>query len=469
MKLFNSLSHSLQDFKPLDNNQIRMYSCGPTVYDRAHIGNLSAYIFADTLRRALELQGNSVKHVMNYTDVDDKTIKRSNEEYPDLEPKQALKKLTDKYIKLFLEDARKVGIDTDKIEFVRATDSIDDIQKLIKKLVDKKIAYITKDGIYFSIEAYKKSDKKYGQLLKISDSNTSSARIDNDEYDKESIHDFAIWKAQKPGDPAWDFEIDGHNIKGRPGWHIECSAMSESALGLPFDIHTGGVDLIFPHHENEIAQSTAANGNTMANFFVHNNHLLVDGRKMAKSANNFYTLDDIIKKGYNPLAFRLLVLQSHYRNEINFTWDSLEAAQNRLKDLQAWADLRFQNVDSNEYSGADFISYLGDIDSAMSHDLDLPKALSLLSGAEINTPAPLPDFGGAVLNFNALLEMIDGIFGINLLSSKDISNEQKSLIKKRQESRKSKNWDESDKLRDILEEKGIGMRDTEHGPIWYRT
>ena len=471
MKLFNSLSHSLQDFKPLDNNQIRMYSCGPTVYDRAHIGNLSAYIFADTLRRALELQGNSVKHVMNYTDVDDKTIKRSNEEYPDLEPKQALKKLTDKYIKLFLEDARKVGIDTDKIEFVRATDSIDNIQKLIKKLVDKKIAYITKDGIYFSIEAYKKSDKKYGQLLKISDSNTSSARIDNDEYDKESIHDFALWKAQKPGDPAWDFEIDGHNIKGRPGWHIECSAMSESALGLPFDIHTGGVDLIFPHHENEIAQSTAANGNTMANFFVHNNHLLVDGRKMAKSANNFYTLDDIIKKGYDPIAFRLLVLQSHYRNEINFTWKSMDSAQNKLNKMQNLADLRFQIKPDVVGPFTDFDEFQKMTLDDLRFNLNTPEALAGIDQIASDNAEIVSNLNEK--SFEDFLDFVSRAFGLYLLSSEDIDKKLQDLIDNRESAKSkakmSKDWSQSDKLRDELAKQGIGINDTEDGPIWYRT
>src|SRR5690606_9057256 len=266
------------------------------------------------------------------------------EENPTIDPKQSLGELTDRYSGVFLDDMRAIGNDVDALEFKKATDHITQMQEMVRKLLEAGIAYTADDGVYFSISAYRQKGKKYGQLLKLTEASTTEARIQNDEYDKESVHDFALWKKQKDGEPAWGFEIDGQRLDGRPGWHIECSAMSEAALGLPFDIHTGGVDLIFPHHENEIAQSTAANGqDLMAKIFFHNEHVLVDGKKMSKSLGNFITLKDIKAKGFDPMAFRLLVLQSHYRSQSNFTWEILESAQNRLDELRAWADLRYQS------------------------------------------------------------------------------------------------------------------------------
>ena len=465
IKLYNTLSRKIEPFKPLVDGKVNMYSCGPTVYDHAHIGNLSSYIYADTLRRILELGGMQVRQVMNYTDVDDKTVGKSTTAYPNLPPKEALRKLTDGYIEQFLNDIKLVSIDVDAIDFVRATDSIEDIKNLIIQLVSSGVAYISDDGVYFSIEAYKKSGKTYGQLLKISDSNTSQARIDNDEYDKESFHDFALWKKQKEGEPAWDFEIDGHNIKGRPGWHIECSAMSEKAFGLPFDIHTGGIDLIFPHHENEIAQSTGAKDNpVMANYFVHSSHLLVDGKKMAKSANNFYTLDDIINKGYDPSAFRLLVLQSHYRNESNFSWENLESAQNRLKRWKNIAELRWQEhiASDSKINSDDFKKALN---SAIFKDLDTPSSL-LVVEEWLEKTENLSLCKPCLEN---IFYEISSIFGIDILTATpDIDSRTLQLIKDRFKARESKDWTKSDELRDELAEQGIGIRDTDHGSIWYR-
>ncbi|MBI5906432.1 cysteine--tRNA ligase, partial [Candidatus Saccharibacteria bacterium] len=266
MKLYNTLTKKISVFQPLNDGHVGVYTCGPTVYDHIHIGNLSAFITADILRRVLGVN-NDVKQVMNFTDVDDKTIRRSQEKYPELEAMDALKKLTEEYSQIFLQDMESVGNDVNAITFVKATDSIKQMQVLIHSLYDKKFAYITEDGVYFSIKAYKDSGKTYGQLTEITASSTSEARIANDEYSKASPHDFALWKKQKKDEPAWDFELDGHDLRGRPGWHIECSAMSATVLGQPFDIHTGGVDLIFPHHENEIAQSTAGKNIDYAKLF----------------------------------------------------------------------------------------------------------------------------------------------------------------------------------------------------------
>ncbi len=466
MKLHNTLGRKVQKLRDPSANPMNVYTCGPTVYDHAHIGNLSSYIFADTLRRVLELSNYTVEHVMNYTDVDDKTIRRSRETYPSDDPKASLKKLTDHYIELFQDDMRRIGNDLDSISFVRATDSIEAMKALIAKLHEAGFAYIADDGIYFSIQAYKKSGKKYGQLLEINSDNTSEARIQNDEYDKESAHDFSLWKKQKAGEPAWQFELAGQELSGRPGWHIECSAMSREAFGQPFDIHTGGVDLIFPHHENEIAQSTAGEADDkMAALFVHNEHILVDGKKMSKSANNFFTLQDIINKGYDPLAFRLLVLQSHYRSQAHFSWDNLDAAQNRLMNYRAMADLRWQ-VKNSGGQLTYYDTYTNNLGQALTNDLNTPIALKIIS-------AIADDFDEMISpesrdEFILLLEKIDELLGLQLLASQDINTAQKELIESREKVRNNKNWAQSDELRDTLKEQGIGLRDTDHGAIWYR-
>lgn len=476
MKLYNSLLAEQEienpkaplNFTPLQGNQVRMYSCGPTVYDHAHIGNLSAYIFADTLRRVLQTSGYEVKHVMNYTDVDDKTIRRSAETYSGIDPREALRRLTDKYIQLFLEDMKRVGNDVNAMQFVRATDKIAEMQQLITDLLNGNFAYLADDGIYFSIEAYKNGGYTYGQLSQIDANTTSEARISNDEYDKDELHDFALWKRQKDGEPAWDFVVGGVDMRGRPGWHIECSAMSREALGQPFDIHTGGVDLKFPHHENEIAQSTALSNSDkrMAQFFCHNEHILVDGRKMAKSANNFYTLEDIINKGYDPLAFRLLVLQAHYRNQVNFSWESLDAAQNRLEKLRAFADLRFQPLAGQELV-QDYSKYEHDILNAMHDDLATPKAMQLLSGM-VDPAIEEGVMTNQLPAFTHFLQTMDDIFGLNLLSSNDITDEQKNTIQQREAARQAKDWVKSDQLRETLSNQGILLNDRAGGPIWRR-
>lgn len=470
MKLYNSLSRKVEEFEPLDGKSVRMYSCGPTVYDHVHIGNLSAFIYADTLRRVLIANNYDVNHAMNFTDVDDKTIRRSAERYPDTAPEIALKQLTQEYSQVFLSDMEAMGNDIDALTLVKATDSIEAMRGLIAQLYKNGFAYIADDGVYFSIQKYKSSGKQYGQLLKIDSSNTSSARINNDEYDKESVHDFALWKLQKGNEPAWDFELDGHNLLGRPGWHIECSVMSSGALGQPFDIHTGGVDLLFPHHENEIAQSTAGQDTPIySQFFFHNEHMLVDGKKMSKSLGNFFTLRDIQEKGYDPLAFRLMVLQSHYRSQSNFTWENLEAAQNRLNDWRAWADRRYQTTIDKMPTALDDMWHdtFSNMRSELSNDMNTPQALASLSKL-VNWmeqhPIPSQDSKHTV----GALKLIDDVFGLELDNRSDISTAQKDIITEREVARKNKSWTKSDELRDLLNKQGIGIKDTDHGQIWYR-
>lgn len=471
MKLYNTLTRQLEDFRPLDNKKVRIYSCGPTVYDQAHIGNLSSFIFADLLKQVLVESGYKVQHVMNFTDVDDKTIRRSQELYPDIKPMEALKKLTRQQEEQFKTDMNAIGNDLESIEFIRATDSIKEMQELITKLHDDGFAYVADDGVYFSIAEYQKAGRTYGQLSTITADSSSQSRINNDEYDKDSAHDFALWKKAKDSEPSWEFELDDHDLAGRPGWHIECSAMSAMKLGQPFDIHTGGIDLIFPHHENEIAQSTALPDDPLyAKYFVHSAHLYVEGRKMSKSLGNFHTLADIQEKGFEPNVFRLVVLQSHYRTQANFTWDILEAAQNRLKHWGAAVDLKWQVVspknDDNKAHGvlrAD--TFQEKLLATLHDDLNTPEALALID--KVLAEASNNSLCSACLD--SIVTTIKNVLGIDLLSGRsDISSEQKKLLVERQTARDNKDWKKSDEVRDMLQGQGIAVRDTDLGQVWSR-
>lgn len=471
VRLHNTLTKTVDNLNPINPGRVTIYSCGPTVYDNVHIGNLSAFIAADVLRRVVAANDKNVKHVMNFTDVDDKTIRRSHEMYPDLDAMEALRKLTTEYSEQFLADMRAIGNDVDALTFIKAADdsTIEGMRQLITELHEKGFAYITDDGVYFSIDAYKKSGKKYGQLVEITDESTSSERIQNDEYDKESAHDFALWKKQKEGEPAWEFMLNGTDLTGRPGWHIECSVMSHIELGQPFDIHTGGIDLAFPHHENEIAQSTAGQDNpTYASLFVHNEHILVDGKKMAKSANNFYTLNDLKEKSVDPLAFRLLVLQSHYRKPTSFSLENAQAAHNRLHHWRTIAALRHQTHDIHDENKAEYpsLAAIGKIREALSDDLNTPEALRLID----EVFAHLESHNIDKLDRDALVQLlnaIDDMLGLQLLeTTPDITDEQKQVILERERVREARDWTKSDELRDKLAAQGIVLRDTASGTVW---
>lgn len=450
MQLFNSLSRQLEDFKPLDGKTATVYSCGPTVYDRVHIGNWRAFVVADTLRRALRLAGYEVKAAMNITDVDDKTIHRAVAE------KTELKTITQRYEQLYLEEAGDLGIELDGVKTVRATDELKAMRRLIQDIHGAGYAYVADDGVYFSIAKYQ-AKYPYGVLSPIKlDAAKLRERIDNDEYDKADARDFALWKRSDLGEPAWELEIDGQTISGRPGWHIECSAMSTKYLSQPFDIHTGGIDLLFPHHENEIAQTKAATGQSLAKFFVHNEHLLVNGQKMSKSLNNFYTLADVHKHQFHPLSLRLLFLQSHYRNQQNFTWEALAAAENRLLELYAWADLLHQTKFAKPMSPTEGRQLESELRTALEHDLDTPKALAVISAHIDKSPVKSP------------LTLLDQAFGLNLNRRPDITADLKTLLSKRETARSQHNFEAADKLRQELVEQGIEIDDTAHGPRWRR-
>ncbi len=426
LKLYNTLTRKKEIFKPTKGKTARFYACGPTVYDYVHIGNLRTFIFEDVLRRTLALDGYKVQMIMNITDIDDKTIlgaKRAG---------KTLKEFTDFYAKEFFKDIKKLNI-LPAAKYPRATRHFGEMKKIIRILLKKKYAYETGDGIYFDISRF----KKYGRLSGLKKRELKPGiRIAADEYSKDQAEDFALWK--KKGPPAG----------GRPGWHLECSAMSIKYLGLPIDVHAGGVDLIFPHHENEIAQSEAAFGKKFVRFFVEGEHLKMEGKKMSKSLGNLLTLRDLEQKGFDPLDFRYLTLTAHYRSPLSFSWKSLEAAQRARRNL-----MRKSNGDGRgparpagglEKFQDKFLSRIND-------DLDTPGALALLH----QTP------GRGQLLFSDL------VFGLGLAHSPrapKIPAEIKKLLDRREEARAKKNWSEADKIREEIRKLGFSIEDSHAGP-----
>ncbi len=320
-RLYNTLSNTVEDFRTIDSGKVRMYACGPTVYDYGHIGNFRTFVAVDILFRFLKLSGYSVHYVMNITDVDDKIIRNAGS--PDI---AAVRHYTDKFTNAFFEDSKALNIDPP--QFVRATDHIQEMAEFIAELEAKGLAYRADDGsYYFRIAKF----PHYGKLSKRDFAGMEDgARVDVDEYDKDNARDFALWKAPKPGEASWETKIG----PGRPGWHIECSVMSMEELGESFDLHAGGEDLIFPHHENEIAQSEGLTGKPFAHFWFHSRFLLVEGEKMSKSLGNFYTLRDLVLKGYKPSAIRFLLTSVSYRNQLNFTFDGLQQATSSVERLR---------------------------------------------------------------------------------------------------------------------------------------
>ncbi|MGD1156616.1 MAG: cysteine--tRNA ligase [Terriglobia bacterium] len=330
LRFYNTLTRQVEEFKPLEGNTVRMYTCGPTVYDYAHIGNYRTFVFQDVLRRHLKYRGFQLRHVVNLTDVDDNTIRNSRS------AGVPLRAYTDKYVEAFQIDRQLLNLEDPEF-LVRATDNIEEMVKLIQALMDRGYAYASEGSVYFKVGAF----PHYGQLTRIDLTGVrAGARVDTDKYDKADARDFVLWKAAKEGEPFWGTPFG----PGRPGWHIECSAMSMKYLGETFDIHSGGSDLIFPHHENEIAQSEAATGKPFVKLWLHAEHLIVNGEKMSKSLGNFYTLRDLIAKGYKPSAIRYLLASVPYRKPLNFTFDGLHQAQQSIDRLR---NFRFRLTKEN--------------------------------------------------------------------------------------------------------------------------
>jgi len=457
IKFYNTLTKRKEEFIPIEDKVVRMYTCGPTVYDFAHIGNFRAYIFEDLLHRYLEFRGYKVVRVMNITDVDDKTIDGAKREGI------SLREYTDRYLKYFLEDMETLRIK--KPDYLpRATEHIKEMVEIIKKLIEKGYAYRKNGSIYYAISKF----PDYGKLSGIELKNIKpGARIETDEYTKEDVRDFALWKETKEEEGVWwETEIG----KGRPGWHIECSAMSMKYLGETFDIHTGGVDNIFPHHENEIAQSEAATGKKFVNYWLHCAHLLVNNEKMSKSKGNFYTLRDLLEKGYNPIAIRYLLLTTHYRDPLNFTEKSLKAAENTIKNYNGfYSSLSFfkegEDKEIEEEIGKARNGFIENLDD----DLNISPALASIFNLikSINKKIAEGKFGkkGAE-KVKKFLEEVDYVLCILEKSDEKIPQEYLGLIKERERARKEKNYKRADEIREYLKNKGIILEDTPYGTIW---
>ena len=461
MKFYNTLHRKKEDFQPLEKGKVTLYTCGPTVYDYAHIGNFRAYIFEDLLRRYLEFSGYDVLQVMNITDIDDKTIRRSIEE------KMSLEDFTDKYTLSFFEDVETLKI-IPAHHYPRATEFISQMVETIKQLEDKGFTYTTEDGsVFFKISQF--SD--YGKLANLNpDQLKSGDRVEDDEYGKEEGRDFALWKGFKPqdGDVNWDSPWG----KGRPGWHIECSVMSTHYLSNHFDIHCGGVDNIFPHHENEIAQSCAASGEGFVNYWLHNEHLLVDGQKMSKSMGNFYTLRDLLEKGFSPEALRYTLISTHYRSKLNFTFEKVKAAQkciNKLRELKR----RLKKIDNeeDEVLNSETETMLSKFSEKLGDDLNISGALGELFiwvnylFAELdNDKLDCCSAKGALF----ALRKIDSVLGVIDCANLEVDDIIHELIKDREKARSDKNWEKADEVRKQLDELGIVLDDTPEGTVWKR-
>jgi len=460
IQFFNTLSGLKEPFRPLIPGEIKLYTCGPTVYDFSHIGNFRAYVFEDLLKRFLEFSGFRVTHAMNITDVDDKTIRGAKAKGV------SLNDYTAEYIQAFFADIKILRL-APADHYPRATEHIPDMVRIIKGLLDKGVAYRKEGSIYFGIARF----PGYGKLSKIDlDELRPSERIESDEYEKENARDFALWKAPKEGEPFWETEIG----PGRPGWHIECSAMSSKYLGPTFDIHCGGVDNIFPHHENEIAQSEAYSGRPLANTWLHCHHLIVDGEKMAKSKGNFFTLRELVRtRRVDPLALRYLLLSTHYRKVLNFTFEALDQARSalqRIKDFLYELENRpFPRGQNSEIKGLlaetkeKFSQGLGDdlnISMAMTAFFELIKKINVL----IKKQKLHADEAKDIVSF---VYSIDRVLAV-LPPAKDgtLPDEMARKIEERERARQDRNFKLADRIRQELIEEGVLLEDTKDGVRW---
>ncbi len=492
LELFNTLSGRVEEFHPLEDNLVRMYACGPTVYDYGHIGNFRTFIVVDTLRRFLKQSGYELKHVMNITDVDDKIIRNAARDGV------SVQEYTKKYLQAFLEDADTLNIEHPEM-LANATDHIQEMARFIANLVEKGYAYRTDDGsYYFRIAKF----PEYGKLSKKDFAGmTDGARVDVDEYDKDNARDFALWKAPKPGEAFWETEIG----PGRPGWHIECSTMSMKYLGESFDIHLGGEDLIFPHHENEIAQSEALSGKPFVHVWVHSRFLLVEGEKMAKSAGNFFTVRDLILMGHKPSSIRFLLMSVPYRKQLNFTFDGLTQAANSVERLRNFK-LRLETSQfadgNNEVIAAIAKQTAEEMTAALNEDLNTARALGAIFDMvrDVNAAADAgevrKDDVAALLH---TLEQFDEIFAVlkdddaakvratvewakeegfadkisaetaELAKAATLSDDDiEKLVNEHSQARKARDFARSDAIRAQLAENSVILENTKDGVRWKR-
>jgi cysteinyl-tRNA synthetase len=461
LRLFNTLSHSIQEFLPLDpaGKQVGMYCCGPTVYDFAHIGNWRTFVFADLVRRYFEFKGYAVMHVMNITDVEDKIIKGIRE------AKTTLHEFTGKYEAAFLEDLKTLNCALPH-QMPHATENVAEIIALIEKLVARGVAYQAADGsVYFSIAKYRDSGCTYGRLLKLNfDELRVGERVALDEYDKESLADFALWKAHVPEDGKvfWPSPWG----EGRPGWHIECSAMSMKVLGESFDLHLGGEDLKFPHHEDEIAQSEGATGKPFVKYWLHGAFLLVEGKKMSKSLGNFFTLRDLLAKGFTGREIRYLLLTAHYRETFNFTLEGLQGARSALARLDECMS-KLTEIAGKTVADPD-PEPITKLTAALDDDLNVSAAWGAVFEwiRELNRRLSTNQLSAADAStaISAWRTIGNTILGLNLPGEIEVPADIASLLEARETARRAKNFKRSDAIRDELNAKGWAIEDTSKGP-----
>ena len=475
IQLHNTLSGKIEAFVPQKAGEVRMYTCGPTVYDYAHIGNYRTFVFQDILRRFLKLRGFKLNHVMNLTDVDDRIIANA------AAAGKGIREYTERFVQAFFDDCKTLSIEAPEL-WIRATDHIEEMVKLIQRLQQKTFTYPSEGSIYYRITKF----PPYGKLSKIDLSGIQAgARVDNDRYEKESPRDFALWKAPKPGEHFWETAIG----PGRPGWHIECSAMAMKYLGETLDIHTGGIDLAFPHHENEIAQSEAATGKPFVRYWLHAEHLLVEGEKMSKSLGNFFTLRDLFAKGYKPSALRFALASVPYRKQLNFTFDGLQQATSSVERLRNFADrLKQGKFPSGKQQGmaARIAKASEEFDAGLSDDLNTARALAAMFDLvrEVNIAMDKSEFRqGDVRAVHDFLATFDKVFAV--LEDNDSEKlralgyaggasgpndaEIDKLVAERNAAKKKRDFATADRIRKELADRGIIIEDTKDGSVrWKR-
>ena len=463
LRFYNTLTQRVDEFKPLEGNTVRMYTCGPTVYNYVHIGNFRTFTFQDILRRWLRARGYQLQHVMNITDVEDKIIRNAAAEHKPID------EYTAKYTQAFLDDSATLRLQRPE-RMVKATEHINDMVKAVEQLDAKGFTYTSEGSVYYRIQKF----PEYGKLSHSDFSGIrAGARVDVDEYDKSDARDFVLWKAPKNGEPFWDTPIG----PGRPGWHIECSVMAMRYLGETLDIHAGGVDLIFPHHENEIAQSEALTGKPFARFWLHSEFLNVESQKMAKSAGNFFTLRDLLAKGYAPEAIRYLLLSVPYRRKLNFTFEGLQAAAtaiDRLRNFKLRLETEKFPEGMNEAIAARTAQAREQFDSSLDDDLNTAEALAAIFEyvRDVNTAMDSGEFrAGNAPGALELLNWFDAVADVLTPTKKDeglSDGEVEKLMAERAEAKKARNFKRADEIRAQLQDAGIILEDTKEGTRWKR-
>jgi len=461
LKLYNTLTHKVEELRPLRDDEVRMYTCGPTVYHFVHIGNFRTFIFQDLLRRYIHYKGFALKHVMNITDVEDKIIARA------LEEGLPIGEYTKRYEKAFLDDMALLRIQRPEI-MPKATEHIPEMLDLVSELQKADYAYTSEGSTYYRVNRF----EGYGKLARLqTDDEFLSEQVEEEDQAKEHPHDFVLWKERKEGETYWDSPFG----PGRPGWHLECSAMSMKYLGESFDIHCGGVDLVFPHHENEIAQSEAVTGKPFVKHWVHAAFLIVEGQKMSKSLGNFFTLRDLMERGCNPLALRYLLLSVHYRKQLNFTFDGVEQAAKAIERVDGFL-LRVREITDENSDNPDLTTRIEEARDGFEKALD----------SDLNTSAALGAVFELVRDGNLLLEKeklgpgnrdqmleffrdVNRVFDVFQIEESDLEDDTiAQLIDERVETRRNKDFQRADEIRDLLEERGVLLEDTKEGTRWKR-